>query len=60
MLFNHQSKTVVDNHPLSAVPNMSATEYQPEGGTALWDGIGNIIERVGQRFDNAANPPREF
>ena len=40
MLFNHKSETVVDNHPLAAVPDMTATEYQPEGGTALWDGIG--------------------
>lgn len=46
------------NHPLSAVSNITATEYQPEGGTALWDVIGNMIEIAGQRFDNAANPPR--
>jgi hypothetical protein len=29
MLFNHKSETVVDNRPLAAVPDMSATEYQP-------------------------------
>ena len=58
MLFNHRCATVVDNRPLAAVPDMSATEYQPEGGTALWDGIGSMIEIVGQRFDNAPTPPR--
>jgi hypothetical protein len=58
MLFNHKSETVVDNQPLAAVPDMSAIAYQPEGRTALWDGIGTMIERAGARFDNAATPPR--
>ena len=52
LLFNNHCETVVDNHPLAAVPDMTATEYQPEGGTALWDGIGTMIERAGARFDN--------
>jgi hypothetical protein len=37
---------------------MTATEYKPEGGTALWDGIDTMIEIVGARFDNATTPPR--
>ena len=62
MLFNHKSETVVDNHPLAGIPDMSAAAYQPEGGTALWDGIGDMLERAGKlenAFDLNRDPERQ-
>jgi hypothetical protein len=46
MLFNHHCKTVVDNQPLPGIPNMTAAEYQPEGGTAC--GTASVTYRGGR------------
>ena len=64
MLFNDRCKTVVDTHPLCAAPDMTATEYQPEGGTALWDGIARIVQCAvkshGSPVGETAKPIREL
>ena len=58
LLFNDVCESVFDGHPLATVSDLTATTYQPSGSTALWDGMGAMIEQIGTRFDAAATPPR--
>jgi hypothetical protein len=37
LLFNDQCETAVDNNALAAVPDLTASRYQPDGGTAFVD-----------------------
>ena len=58
LLFSDACESVFDGHPLATVSDLTATTYQPSGSTALWDGMGAMIEQIGTRFDAAATPPR--
>ena len=58
MLFNHRCETVVECQPLAAVPDLTPADYQPGGDTALWDGIGGMIDIIGQRSDTSATHSR--
>ena len=58
MLFNHCCETFMNSKPLDTVPELTPAEYRPDGDTALWDGIGGMIDMIGQRFDASATPAR--
>jgi hypothetical protein len=59
LLFNGSCEIVFDGCPLAAVAGLGPSTYRPSGSTALWDGLGTMIETIGARFDRApAKAPR--
>jgi hypothetical protein len=58
LLFSDELETVYDAEVVSGVRQLEPADYRPEGNTALLDGIGRMIERVGRRFDMGRVPPR--
>ena len=71
-LFNYDVKLLYDAVPLSQVPSLTMSMYEPYGGTALNEGIGFMIQAVGKRAkrstrvliailtDGAENSSRKF
>lgn len=55
--FNSNHEMVYDFVPLNNVPNLTAANYSPSGGTALLDAIGITIDSVGAKL--AAMPEEE-
>jgi hypothetical protein len=54
LLFNDACESVFDGFPLATVSDLTVATYQPSGSTALWDGMGAMIEQIGTRFDAVA------
>ena len=48
-LFNYGIKLLYDAIPLPEVPPLTAALYEPDGGTALNDAIGSMIQGIGKR-----------
>jgi hypothetical protein len=48
-LFNSAVRTVYDAVPLAEVVPLTKSQYEPSGGTALRDGIGNLIASLSVR-----------
>ena len=48
-LFNNLTRLLYDALPLSEVPPLSSAMYEPWGGTALNDAIGEMIQLIGRR-----------
>jgi len=48
--FNYKPKTVHDFVKLGSVSDLSDNDYIPNGGTALLDAVGTVIESVGQKL----------
>lgn len=48
-LFNNGVHTVHDGDPVADIPLLSSEVYRPEGGTALNDAIGSMIQGIGKR-----------
>jgi uncharacterized protein YegL len=48
-LFSSEVSFVHDGVPLTEVPPLTPTLYEPYGGTALNDGIGQMIQHIGKR-----------
>jgi hypothetical protein len=71
-LFNYGIKLLYDAIPLPEVPPLTAALYEPDGGTALNDAIGSMIQGIGKRAkrstrvliailtDGAENSSRQF
>jgi uncharacterized protein YegL len=71
-LFSNDIKLVYDAVPLPEVPSLTPEMYEPDGGTALNDGIGLVIQTIGKRAkrstrvliailtDGAENSSRSF
>jgi hypothetical protein len=53
LLFNESCEIVFDGRPLVMAAALSPSTYHPSGSTALWDGIGTMIETIAARFDGA-------
>jgi hypothetical protein len=49
--FNDVVNPLAVAKPINEVQKLSALNYYPEGDTALLDGIGQMINQVGRRFD---------
>lgn len=48
--FNHDAKTVIDNKNVKDVDKLTDSSYYPNGFTALYDTLGNVIDSVGKRL----------
>ena len=48
-LFNHDVKLPYDGVPIAEVPPLTRELYDPSGGTALNDAIGQMIQGIGKR-----------
>ena len=57
-LFSDVVETVHDGLPIGEVASMEQADYRPNGSTALYDGIGAAIEKVGDRMDPSPHPAR--
>jgi hypothetical protein len=56
--FASEANLLYDQVPIEEMPRLTEASYQPDGATALLDGIGSICETIGTRFDAAEHPPR--
>jgi hypothetical protein len=52
--FSNDVSFLYDGTPLTVVPPLTPTLYEPYGGTALNDGIGQMIQRIGKRAKRSA------
>ena len=48
-LFSNEVSFLYDGIPLPEVPPLTPALYEPDGGTALNDAIGSMIQRIGKR-----------
>jgi uncharacterized protein YegL len=48
-LFNYAIKLLYDAVPITQVPSLTSAVYEPNGGTALNDAIGSMIQTIGRR-----------
>jgi len=68
MKFNDRVKTVLDDIQLSELRKITESDYQPNGGTALFDAIGTAIRKFSEEkdillvviTDGEENSSREF
>lgn len=51
VLFSHEVSTAYTNKPVQNVPSLSRENYQPDGLTALYDAVGQTIDKVGRDLD---------
>jgi hypothetical protein len=56
--FNNEIRKIHDGIPIATVPIMEEADYVPKGGTALYDGIGSLIEQIGERVDPSPHQAR--
>ena len=49
--FGTSAELVFDDIPIVSLPELTEQNYAPWGHTALLDGLGTIMERIGERFD---------
>ena len=49
--FGTTDELIFDDIPIVSLPILTAENYSPWGYTALLDGLGSIMERIGERFD---------
>jgi hypothetical protein len=59
-LFNDTVKHFSMGEPLETMPNLSKSNYVPDGSTALLDAIGQTATLLGEREGNQAGPPATF
>ncbi len=59
--FDHEYTLVYDQIPVSRVPSMTRSTFQPRGMTALNDALGHTIDNVGKRLSelSEANRPEK-
>jgi hypothetical protein len=53
-LFNNKLEPVYDGIPLAEIGALSTETYRPAGGTALFDGIGTMIDTIAARTDQSS------
>jgi hypothetical protein len=56
--FNNEIRKIHDGIPIAEAPAMQEADYEPRGGTALYDGIGSMIEQIGERVDPSPHQAR--
>jgi hypothetical protein len=56
--FSDDVAVVHNGAPIAGISPMEPADYQPEGNTALLDGIGTMIEMVATRTDSCSYPAR--
>jgi hypothetical protein len=49
--FNNKVEKIHNGVPIAEAPVMEESDYFPNGGTALFDGIGSMIEQIGECVD---------
>ncbi len=49
-LFNSYLKSIYENTPIQQAPHLNERNYRPDGGTALLDAIGTVIDSTGVRL----------
>src|SRR5215469_13029225 len=54
--FSTKIKTIRDDTPIAATADLSPADYHPDGGTALFDGIGEMIKSVGGKVGMTTTP----
>jgi len=52
------SYQVLFDEPIAEAPALSYLTYQPDGGTALYDAVGQTIDSIGQRLAAMPEPER--
>jgi hypothetical protein len=57
-IFSDDVAVVHDGAPIAGIGAMEPADYSPEGNTALLDGIGSMIEAIGERVDPSPYPAR--
>jgi hypothetical protein len=56
--FNDEIQKIHDGAPIAEIPIMELADYVPSGNTALHDGIGSMIESIGDRVDQLPHNAR--
>jgi hypothetical protein len=56
--FDDEVGCVHDGAPIAGIGAMGPADYQPEGNTALLDGIGSMIEQIAASVDPSPYPAR--
>ena len=56
-LFDSEVRDLYQGKDIVAAPLLSRQTYQPEGNTALYDGIMTSVNGLAARVDHAQNPP---
>lgn len=57
-LFNNNLSLIYENLPINSTPYLDQNNYKPNGGTALLDAIGTVIDSTGVRLSKTAEPNR--
>lgn len=52
-LFNESLRTVYENRSIQEVPELNDEDYLTEGGTALLDAVGTMVDRIRNQFTEA-------
>ena len=57
-LFNNKLNLIYENLSINSIPYLDQNNYIPDGGTALLDALGTVIDSTGVRLSNTPEPRR--
>jgi uncharacterized protein YegL len=58
VLFDHEVSVLTDRKPVADAPELTEENYRPGGTTALYDAIGQTINRIGDQLNNLPEDER--